>query len=78
MRKWSGPHRILPDEELSHFLSRRKTGPIREQIGRLGGAGKMPGVEEPSETSRVHHHGNAAEKRVGDGARADRSLRRLV
>ena len=28
--KWSGPPRILSDEELSHFFSRMNTGPNRE------------------------------------------------
>ena len=66
-RKWSGSRRILPDEELCHFLSRRSTGPIREHIGRHGGAGKMFGVEERSEESRVHHHANAAGNRSETG-----------
>ena len=80
IRKRSGPPRILPDEELSHRSARRNTGHIREQIDRLGGAGNFFGVEERSEESRVHHHANAVEKRVGDGngARADGSLRSTV
>ena len=38
----------------------------------------MIGVEERSEESKVHHHANAVEKRVGDGARGDGSLRSIV
>ena len=41
-------------------------------------AGKLFSVDKRSEESRVHHHANAAENRVGDGARADRSFRSLV
>ena len=80
IRKRPGPPRILPDEELSHFFSRRSTSRIGEQIDRLGGAGEMFGVEERSEESMVHHRVNAVEKRVGDGdgARADGSLRLVV
>ena len=80
IRKRSGLPRILPDEELPHFFSRRNTGRIREQIDRLGSAGIFFGVEERSEERRVHHHANAVEKRVGDGdgARADGSLRSIV
>ena len=80
IRKRSGLPRILPDEELPHFFSRRNTGRIREQIDRLGSAGIFFGVEERSEESRVHHHANAVEKRVGDGkgARAEWSLRSVV
>ena len=72
--KRSGPPRIVPDEELSHFLSLRNTGRIREQFGRHGGAGNFFGVEDQSEEISVHHQANAAEQRVGDGARADGSL----
>ena len=76
--KQAGPPRALSDAELSYFLSRRSAGYAREQIDRHSSAGKIIGVEEHPNESRVRHHTNAVRERQEDRGGVDGSLRGLA